>query len=104
MEKGINVVTTAAESFEQILNAISQVAEQMQEISAATEQMAASTENTTESFRRMTDISLDSSSQVQAIADSVERQHGLLSGISNAAQKLKKDADKLSSVMDIIKI
>lgn len=104
VEKGINVVTTAAESFEQILNAISQVAEQMQEISAATEQMAASTENTTESFRRMTDISLDSSSQVQAIADSVERQHKLLSGISSSAQILKKDADKLGSVMDIIKI
>ena len=76
----------------------------MQEISAATEQMAASTENTTESFRRMTDISLDSSSQVQAIADSVERQHKLLSGISSSAQILKKDADKLGSVMDIIKI
>lgn len=104
VEKGIEAVKDASASFEKILSAVTNVAHQMQEISAATQQMSASAENTTESFKKMTDISIDSSNQTQEIAESVERQHMLLGEIASSAQKLKQDADKLSSVMNIIKI
>jgi len=104
VEKGIEAVKDASFSFEKILSAITNVAHQMQEISAATQQMSASAENTTEAFKKMTDISIDSSNQTQEIAESVERQHMLLGEIASSAQKLKQDADKLSSVMNIIKI
>lgn len=104
VEKGTEAVKDAAEAFEQILGAVGKVAQQMQEISAATEQMAASTESTTESFKKMTDISMDNSSQAQDIADSVERQHILLGEIAYSTQKLKEDADKLDKVMNVIRI
>jgi len=104
VEKGIEAVKDASDAFEKILGAVTNVAHQMQEISAATQQMSASTENTTQSFKKMTDISIDSSNRAQEIAESVERQHMLLGEIASSAQKLKQDADKLAQVMNGIKI
>lgn len=104
VENGIKAVKSAAETFEQILIAVGKVAEQMQEISAATEQMAASTESTSESFKKMTDISLDGSSQAQTIIDSIKKQHELLDEIAASALRLKEDADKLDKIMNVIKI
>jgi methyl-accepting chemotaxis protein len=104
VENGIKAVKSAAETFEQILVAVGKVAEQMQEISAATEQMAASTESTSESFKKMTDISLDGTNQAQTIIDSIEKQQKLLDEIASSVLRLREDADKLDKIMNVIKI
>jgi methyl-accepting chemotaxis protein len=76
----------------------------MQEISAATQEMAASTEDTHESFKKMAEITVDTSNQAQDIAGSVEKQHMLLGEIAASAEMLNETADKLKRSMAGIKI
>ncbi|NLZ51661.1 MAG: methyl-accepting chemotaxis protein [Thermoanaerobacteraceae bacterium] len=104
VEKGIEAVKDASVAFEKILSAVTGVAHQMQEISAATQQIAASAENTNQTFKKITDISIDNSNQTQEIADLVERQHMLLGEIASSAQQLKQNSDKLTQIMNVIKI
>ncbi|HHW02258.1 MAG TPA: methyl-accepting chemotaxis protein [Thermoanaerobacterales bacterium] len=104
VKKGIEAVKTAGETFDRILSAVQKVSEQMQEISAATQQMAASTESTHESFKKMADITVDASTNVQDIAGSVEKQHILLGEIAHSAEILNQTAEKLKKSIQAIKI
>ncbi|MDI3481961.1 MAG: methyl-accepting chemotaxis protein [Tepidanaerobacteraceae bacterium] len=104
VRNGIEAVKTAGETFDKILVAVQKVSEQMQEISAATQQMAASAEDTHESFKKMTDITVDTSSHAQNIAESVEKQHILLGEIASSAEMLVQIADKLKKSFQTMKI
>lgn len=104
VKKGIEAVKTAEIAFQKILASIQDVSGQMQEISAATQQMAASTEDTSEFFHKITDITIDTSSQAKDFASSIQRQHVFFEEIKSLAETLKETSAKLSQDLKAVKL
>lgn len=104
VKKGIETVEAAGDNFEKILAAVNKVSQQMQEISAATEQMAASTEDTHDSFRKITNITIDTTNQAQNINEYIQRQEQLMGKLKTSSNTITQKTQNLQNATSKIKI
>lgn len=104
VKKGIETVEAAGDNFEKILAAVNKVSQQMQEISAATEQMAASTEDTHDSFRKITNITIDTTNQAQNINEYIQRQEQLMEKLKTSSNTITQKTQNLQNATSKIKI
>ncbi len=101
---GIEVVTVASKSFDEITFLVENVSTQMQVISATIQQIASGTQQIVTSVREVDMISLETAEQAQTVSAGVEEQTASMEQISTASRDLSTMAIELQSVIRKFKI
>ena len=104
VEKGINVVNTAGDSFENIKQFVGEVTKQIQNVSASVQEIAASTEQNVKTFEEVSRISEQSAAGVQDVSASAEEQLASMEEISSSAEVLSEMAEELQQIIDKFKL
>lgn len=101
---GIQTVTTAGLSFENIMNAVNDVATQIQEVSAATQQMSAGTEQVVHAAKTIESVASESVASTQNVSAATEEQLATMEEIASASAALSKMAAELQMSISKFKI
>lgn len=96
---GIEVVTSAGQSFRQISNSVHTVTEQIQEVSAASQQMSAGTEQVVSSIEYITEVSAQTAMGTQTVSAAAEEQLASMEEITASANSLSKMAEDLQGLV-----
>jgi methyl-accepting chemotaxis protein len=92
---GIEKVSIAGQSFDQIRISVGKVAKQIGEVSEATQRMSARTRQVSESIRSIAELSLLSSEGTQSVSAAAEEQLASMEEIASSAVELEKMAAHL---------
>ena len=95
VKDGIEVVTSAGETFVQITGSINQVVIQIQEVSSTVEDMASSSQLILTSINQIESISKDNMTQSQLVTAATEEQTATSAQIASASQSLATMAQDL---------
>ncbi|KJR49549.1 Methyl-accepting chemotaxis protein [Desulfosporosinus sp. I2] len=101
---GIEVVTVASKSFDEIAYLVENVSTQMQHISATIQQIAIGTQQIVTSVREVDVISAETADQAQSVSAGVEEQTASMEQISSASRDLSTMAFELQSIIGKFKI
>ena len=101
---GIEVVTSAGETFVQITGSINQVVTQIQEVSATVEEMASSSQLILSSINQIEGISKDNMGQSQSVSAATEEQTASSEEIASASEGLAKMAQDLQVVVSKFRV
>ena len=104
VKMGIEVVTEASKSFNEIANLIESVSTQMKQISATIQQIAIGTQQIVTSVREVDLISAQTAEQAQTVSAGVEEQTASMEQISSASRDLSTMAFELQSIIQKFKI
>lgn len=102
--EGIQTVTTAGLSFENIMRAVNDVANQIQEVSASTQQMSAGTEQVMQAVKTIESVAAESVASTQNVSAATEEQLATMDEIASASAALSKMAAELQSAISKFKI
>lgn len=104
VKTGTEVVTTAGQSFQEIVTLVEQVNNQIQDTSLGIEQMAARSQQTVASVKKIATISKNSADQTQTVSASTEEQSAAIEEIASSSQALAQMSEKLKKIVDKFKI
>jgi len=104
VKEGIEVVTSAGETFAQIVGSVNRVVNQIQEVSATVEEMASSSQLILSSINQIEDISRDNMGQSQSVSAATEEQTASSEQIASASQSLAKMAQDLQVVVSKFRV
>lgn len=99
VSKGMNTVTEAGKSFDQIQRAISDVTGQVQEVSVAVQQIATETGQVVKSIESIDEIATTTASGTQNVAAAAEEQLASMEEITSSAMSLSKMAEDLQGIV-----
>lgn len=101
---GTEVVASAGEAFEHIIQAIGLVSEQIQEMSAASQQMAASAEMALESIEKTSSSAESNVAHSRDISQVAEEQMAVVEEVNASVEKLNSVVIELEKAMAYFKI
>lgn len=101
---GTEVVNTAGESFQVIVQQVEQAASQMHQISAAIQQMAKGSQQIVGSVQDIDVISKDTAEQTQTVSAATEEQSASIEQIAASSQSLAGMADELLNAVNQFKV
>ncbi|MFC4767641.1 methyl-accepting chemotaxis protein [Effusibacillus consociatus] len=101
---GIEVISAAGRSFDQILSAVNQVTTQIQEVSAASQQMSAGTEQMVNTISVIAEEAETTSAGMQNVSAASEEQLATMEEISASAAALATMAEELQTLVRKFKI
>ncbi|MCZ8514909.1 methyl-accepting chemotaxis protein [Paenibacillus filicis] len=104
VREGMDIVSAAGQSFEQIRESVDQVSVQIREVSSASVVMAESTSQVTESVQEVVKVAEQSLSRTQELSAAAQEQLASIQEISSSAAYLSKMSDQLKTVVDQFKI
>ncbi|GGE34603.1 methyl-accepting chemotaxis protein McpA [Pullulanibacillus camelliae] len=104
VDKGIDVVNSAGESFKNIKQFVDNVTSQIQNVSAAVQEIAASTEQNVRTFEDISEISKQTSAGTQDVSATTEEQLASMEEISSSAENLSEMAEELQGIIERFKI
>jgi len=104
VKDGIEVVTSAGETFVQIVDSVHHVVNQIQEVSATVEEMASSSQLILASINQIESISRDNMGQSQSVSAATEEQGASSEQIASASQSLAKMAQDLQVVVSKFRV
>ena len=104
VKDGIEVVTSAGETFVQIVDSVHHVVNQIQEVSATVEEMASSSQLILASVKQIENISRDNMGQSQSVSAATEEQSASSEQIASASQSLAKMAQDLQVVVSKFRV
>ncbi|WP_407313435.1 methyl-accepting chemotaxis protein [Desulfosporosinus sp. SB140] len=104
VKDGIEVVTTAGETFVQIAGSVNQVVNQIQNVSITVEEMASSSQLILTSINQIEGISKDNMGQTQFVSAATEEQSASSEQIAAASQSLAKMAQDLQFVLSKFRV
>jgi len=104
VDKGIEVVNSAGESFKNIKQLGDSVTSQVQNVSAAVQEIAASTEQSVRTFEGISEISKQTLTGAQDVSATTEEQLASMEEISLSAENLSKMAEELQGIIERFKI
>jgi methyl-accepting chemotaxis protein len=102
--EGIQTVTTAGHSFENIMRAVNDVANQIQEVSASTQQMSAGTEQVVQAVKTIELVAGESVASTQNVSAATEEQLATMDEIASASAALSTMAAELQMSISKFKI
>lgn len=101
---GIDVVSMAGSSFEQIQHSVKEVATQIQEVSAAIQQVSAGAEQVVRSIDQITKVAEKAAAGTQNVSASTQEQLASMEEITASAAALSKMADELRKTIGNFKL
>ncbi|UIO42629.1 methyl-accepting chemotaxis protein [Brevibacillus brevis] len=101
---GMEIVTAAGQSFENISNAVNKVAGEIQEVSAGAEQMAASADEVVNYVEQISAIAEEASGGVHNVSAATEQQQASTEEIASSADSLSKMAEELQEQINKFKV
>ncbi len=101
---GAEVVSSAGDSFSQILKMVLSITDQIRNISAAIEEITSSIQDVVESTNKIDDESKGASEETQTISAATEEQSASIEEIASASQNLSKMAGELQATVQKFKI
>lgn len=104
VKDGIEIVTSAGETFAQIVGSINQVVTQIQEVSTTVEEMARSSQLILSNINQIEDISKDNMAQSQSVSAATEEQTASSEQIASASQSLAQMAQTLQVVVSKFRV
>jgi len=104
VDSGAKVVSTAGQSFEEILTMVRAMTQQIHEISAAIQEITSSTQNVVNAVQQIDNESKKTSEQTQTISAATEEQSASVEEIASASQHLAKMAEDLQQAIRKFKI
>lgn len=104
VKDGIVIVTSAGETFTQIVGSINQVVTQIQEVSTTVEEMARGSQLILLNINQIENISKDNMSQSQSVSAATEEQTASSEQIASASQSLTQMAQDLQVVVSKFRV
>ncbi len=95
VEKGVEVITDAGDSFEAIVGAVHEMTNQIQDISTTSEELSASAEEVSASVSEIATGSHVTSDNIEAIAASMNEQSETINDVATVAMSLSQTAQSL---------
>lgn len=92
VKDGVNIITEAGESFEQIVSSVNHMTEQIQEVSATAEQLSASAEQVSASITEIAGGATTTSDGLNSIAAAMQEQSATMQEVSGVAVTLSDSA------------
>ncbi|MDB5085322.1 MAG: hypothetical protein JWN30_2208 [Bacilli bacterium] len=104
VEIGLNAVSAAGTSFEDILKSVKQVTSQIQEVSATSEQLSAGTVQVVESMDAISEVTDLTAAGTQNVSAAAEEQLASMEEITASANALTKMAEDLQTLVGRFRI
>ncbi|MBM7680811.1 methyl-accepting chemotaxis protein [Pullulanibacillus pueri] len=104
VDKGIDIVNHAGESFKNIKQFVDEVTSQIQNVSASVQEINAGTEQNVKTFEEVSEISEQTSAGVQDVSASTEEQLASMEEISSSAEVLSEMAEELQQIIEKFKV
>ena len=104
VDKGIEMVNSAGESFKNIKQLGDSVTSQVQNVSAAVQEIAASTEQSVRTFEGISEISKQTLTGTQDVSATTEEQLASMEEIALSAENLSKMAEDLQGIIERFKM
>jgi methyl-accepting chemotaxis protein len=95
VEKGVEVITDAGNSFEAIVGAVHEMTNQIQDISTTSEELSASAEQVSASVAEIATGSEETSTNIEAIAVSMNEQSETINDVATVSMSLSQTAQGL---------
>lgn len=97
VKDGVNIITEAGQSFDQIVSSVNHMTEQIQEVSATAEQLSASAEEVSASISEIANGSITAADGLNSIAAAMQEQAATMQEVSGVAVTLSDSAVNLQS-------
>lgn len=104
VKDGVNIITEAGESFEQIVSSVNQMTEQIQEVSATAEQLSASAEEVSASISEIANGASTTSDSLTSMAAAMQEQAATMQEVSGVAVTLTDSAVSLQNEVQQFKV
>lgn len=104
VQDGVSKIHEAGDAFYSITSAVTAFTEQIEEISATSEEISASAEQVAASVTETANVSNQSASNSQLIAESVDEQVATMQQVNAVAEELSQNAQQLQEVLQQFKL
>ncbi|WP_155591755.1 methyl-accepting chemotaxis protein [Lysinibacillus cavernae] len=104
VQDGVTKIHEAGDAFYSITSAVAVFTEQIEEISATSEEISASAEQVAASVTEIANVSNQSASNSQIIAESVDEQVATMQQVNAVAEELSQNAQQLQALLQQFKL